>query len=125
MSDQLFKFGAYLIPFISIIGVSFLSLICFMVKISVLPKMIRKLFVFAFCFIKTVKCYLQRRHARRHRLPRSALKQLQIKKYVKGDRWDVCAICLDDFEEGAKMRILPCDHGWLHTNIFIYFLFNY
>ena len=58
-----------------------------------------------------MKCYLHRRRTRRHRLPRSALKQLKIKKFVKGDRWEVCAICLDDFEDGAKLRILPCDHG--------------
>ena len=65
-----------------------------------------------------MKYYLHRRRTRRHRLPRSALKQLKIKKFVKGDRWDVCAICLDDYEEGAKLRILPCDHGmFLHHHI--------
>ncbi|CAF0723296.1 unnamed protein product [Rotaria sordida] len=85
-----FNFGAYLIPFICIISVSFFGLIGFML----------------------VKCYLQRRRLRRHRLPRSALKQLKIKKFAKGDRWEVCAICLDDFEEGAKIRILPCDHAY-------------
>lgn len=47
----------------------------------------------------------------RHRLPRSALKQLKIKKFVKTDPWEVCAICLDDYVEGAKLRILPCAHG--------------
>ena len=73
-----------------------------------------------------VKCYLQHRHTRRHRLPRSALKQLKVKKFVKGDRWEVCAICLDDYEDGAKLRILPCDHGsCLHsvTRLFYYFIF--
>ncbi len=60
-----------------------------------------------------IKCCLQRRRLRRHRLPRSALKQLKTKKYVKSDPWDVCAICLDDYEDGAKLRILPCDHGLL------------
>jgi len=59
-----------------------------------------------------VKCYLHRRHTRRHRLPRSSLKQLKIKKFVKGDPWEVCAICLDDYEDGAKIRILPCDHAY-------------
>ncbi|CAF2382194.1 unnamed protein product [Rotaria sp. Silwood2] len=89
-TEQLFKFGAYLIPFICIISVSFFGLIGFML----------------------VKCYLQRRRLRRHRLPRSALKQLKIKKFAKGDHWEVCAICLDDFEDGAKIRILPCDHAY-------------
>ncbi|CAF3319142.1 unnamed protein product [Rotaria socialis] len=89
-TEQLFRFGAYLIPFICIISVSFISLIVFAL----------------------VRCYILRRRLRRHRLPRSALKQLQIKKFVKGDRWEVCAVCLDDFEEGAKLRILPCDHAY-------------
>ncbi|CAF0717540.1 unnamed protein product [Adineta steineri] len=88
--EQLFNFRAYLIPFLCIIGVSFLGLISFTL----------------------VKCYLHRRRTRRHRLPRSALKQLKIKKFVKGDRWEVCAICLDDYEDGAKLRILPCDHAY-------------
>lgn len=50
---------------------------------------------------------------RRNRLPRSALNKLRTKKFVKDDPWDVCAICLDDYVEGAKLRILPCEHGQL------------
>ena len=69
-----------------------------------------------------VKYYLQRRRTRRHRLPKSALKQLQIKKFAKGDRWEVCAICLDDYVDGAKLRILPCDHGLLLLLFLILFL---
>jgi E3 ubiquitin-protein ligase RNF13 len=41
------------------------------------------------------------------------LKQLKIKKFAKSDPYEVCAICLDDFEEGVKLRILPCEHGLL------------
>ena len=50
------------------------------------------------------------------------MKQLKTKKFVKGDRWEVCAICLDDYVDGAKLRILPCDHGKSsidHLQIFI------
>ncbi|CAF3375597.1 unnamed protein product [Rotaria socialis] len=66
----------------------------------------------AFLGFKLVKLHLQRRRTRRHRLPTSALKQLKIKKFVKGDPWEVCAICLDDYVDGAKLRILPCGHAY-------------
>ena len=105
--EELFKFGAYVIPFVVTIGISFLALVLFMVSRR-MPTFATRMF---HIFPQLIKCCLHRRHARRHRLPRSALKQLKTKKFVKGDRWDVCAICLDDYEEGAKLRILPCDHG--------------
>jgi hypothetical protein len=48
---------------------------------------------------------------RKNRFPRSALKKIPIKKYQKTDKYDTCPVCLSEYEEGVKLRILPCEHG--------------
>merc|ERR1712051_513445 len=58
------------------------------------------------------KCFQDHRRRMRHRLPKSALKKLPIHKFKEGDPFETCCICLDDFEEGDKLRILPCDHAY-------------
>ncbi|CAH0600184.1 unnamed protein product [Chrysodeixis includens] len=59
-----------------------------------------------------VKCIKDRRRARRHRLPSRALKKIPTCKFCKGDPYDTCAICLDDYQEGERLRVLPCAHAY-------------
>jgi E3 ubiquitin-protein ligase RNF13 len=59
-----------------------------------------------------VRCFLNRRRKRKQMLPKNYLKKIPVKKFKKGDDYDVCAICLDEYEEGEKLRILPCSHAY-------------
>ncbi|XP_014212657.1 E3 ubiquitin-protein ligase RNF13-like isoform X3 [Copidosoma floridanum] len=61
-----------------------------------------------------VRCIKDRRRARRYRLPNSSLKKIPTHKYTKGDPYETCAICLEDYVENEKLRILPCAHAY-HT----------
>lgn len=40
----------------------------------------------------------------RYRLPTSSLKKLESRKFGKNEIYDTCAICLDDYEEGDRLR---------------------
>lgn len=90
LADEPFDINAYLLPFAIVVG------ICFLVMLAIV----------------LYKCIQDHRRRRRHRLPKSALKKLPIHKFKDGDPYETCCICLDDFEEGDKLRILPCDHGY-------------
>nr|XP_026485034.1 E3 ubiquitin-protein ligase RNF13 [Vanessa tameamea]XP_026485035.1 E3 ubiquitin-protein ligase RNF13 [Vanessa tameamea] len=59
-----------------------------------------------------VKCIKDRRRARRHRLPGRALRKIPTCKFSKGDPYDTCAICLDDYQDGERLRVLPCAHAY-------------
>ncbi|XP_072935568.1 E3 ubiquitin-protein ligase RNF13 [Epargyreus clarus] len=59
-----------------------------------------------------VKCIKDRRRARRHRLPNRSLNKIPTCKFSKGDPYDTCAICLDDYQEGERLRVLPCAHAY-------------
>lgn len=88
--DEPFDINAYLLPFAIVVG------ICFIIMLGIV----------------IFKCIQDYRRRIRHRLPKSALKKLPIHKFKNGDPFETCCICLDDFEEGEKLRILPCDHGY-------------
>ena len=59
------------------------------------------------------RCWADHRRLTRHRLPKRALDSLPVAKFDKAvhTAYDTCAICLDDYEEGEQLRILPCNHG--------------
>uniref|UniRef100_A0A7N6AXZ1 E3 ubiquitin-protein ligase RNF13 n=1 Tax=Anabas testudineus TaxID=64144 RepID=A0A7N6AXZ1_ANATE len=90
MPDFSLPLEYYLIPFLIIVGICLILIVVFMIT----------------------KFVQDRHRARRSRLRKDQLKKLPIHKFKKGDSYDVCAICLDDYEEGDKLRVLPCSHAY-------------
>jgi len=57
----------------------------------------------------------QWRAHRKARLTKRKLKKLPKKKFSKehdAAEWETCAICIDDYEDGDMLRILPCKHAY-------------
>ncbi|CAN7996072.1 unnamed protein product [Ixodes hexagonus] len=80
----------YLVPFLAVIGLCIGGLVCFMM----------------------VRYARDWRRRRRSRLSRRHLKKLPVTKFKKGAPYETCAICIEDFVEGDKLRTLPCSHAY-------------
>lgn len=95
INDELpFNINTQLIlPFSILIGLCFLIMIFYMIY----------------------KCVREERRLRLHRLPKNMLKKIPITKFTKGQPYEMCVICLDDFTEGERLRVLPCAHAY-HSN---------
>uniref|UniRef100_A0A0B7ACF4 RING-type E3 ubiquitin transferase n=2 Tax=Arion vulgaris TaxID=1028688 RepID=A0A0B7ACF4_9EUPU len=88
LEDESIDYTSYLWPFLLVLAICILMVMIFLI-------------------LKFLRDYASRRFSR---LSNKHLKKIPIRKYKKGDYYDTCAICLEEYEEGEKIRVLPCDH---------------
>lgn len=76
--------------------------------------------VVVICFLSmiivtVVKWIRHRNRLQRERLPHRELRKLAVIKFQAATcRYDTCSICLEDYVEGERLRVLPCKHTY-HT----------
>ncbi|XP_030373542.1 E3 ubiquitin-protein ligase RNF13 [Scaptodrosophila lebanonensis] len=82
-----------LLPFSILIGLCFLIMVIYMI----------------------CRCIREQRNMRRYRLPKNLLKKIPMLRYTKNNpsiKYETCVICLEDFAEDDKLRVLPCSHPY-------------
>lgn len=42
---------------------------------------------------------------------------IRLKTFKRGDRYDLCVICMTEYEAGDRLKILPCNHAYHNTCI--------
>ncbi|KAI0979990.1 hypothetical protein GJ496_007766 [Pomphorhynchus laevis] len=95
------------------------------VKIYLIPFVCILIFALSLMLIILILRFIARyRRERANRLPRSALKHIPVKRYTKADGYETCVICLDDYTEGVKIRILFCGHVYHCKCIDPWLLYN-
>ncbi|GAA47810.1 E3 ubiquitin-protein ligase RNF13 [Clonorchis sinensis] len=83
----------YVIPVLSVLGLFLLGVLC----------------------MCAFRWHDQRRRRLRRCLTSRQLKRLPSTKFIKGQTPDgKCVICLEDYEDGDRLRTLPCEHVY-HT----------
>ena len=55
------------------------------------------------------------RNKQKARRLRLALRKLPVTKWTQGDPHETCAVCIEDFIDQEKVRVLPCSHGQCFT----------
>lgn len=92
--DSPFNINTHLlVPFCAVVG------LCFVIMVGLM----------------ITKCIREQRRQRRHRLPGSVLKKIPIIRFSSKEpdcsRFETCAICIEDYIDGDRLRVLPCAHG--------------
>ncbi|XP_035215040.1 E3 ubiquitin-protein ligase RNF13-like isoform X2 [Stegodyphus dumicola] len=69
-------------------------------------------FIFLMLSFMIIKFVQQVRSLHINRLSSRHLRQLQTTVFQKGDPYETCAVCLEDYKDKDELRILPCLHGY-------------